>query len=278
MVVRRYALERLLYRLSQSECRCQFVVKGAVLFGMWSGEPHRVTWDLDLLGFGEGSPSHVEEVFRGLCRVRVEEDGLELVESSVQCVRIREDQLYEGVRVLFLACLGEIPIPIQVDLAFGDAVVPAPGEVTFPAMLDLPAPCLRAYPRETVVAEKFQAMVLLGLANSRMKDFYDVWILARRFQFDGEALCAAIQATFARRRTPLPAESPLALTSKFFEDPLKQVQWAAFVRKGKLGSEGMGLDQVAFLLREFLLPAALSLTKGETFNRIWPPGGPWKPI
>lgn len=164
---------------------------------MWSGEPHRVTWDLDLLGFGEGSPSHVEEVFRGLCRVQVEEDGLEFVESSVRCVRIREDQLYEGVRVLFLARLGEIPIPIQVDLAFGDAVVPASGEVTFPAMLDLPAPCLRAYPRETVVAEKFQAMVLLGLANSRMKDFYDVWILARRFQFDGEALCAAIQATFA---------------------------------------------------------------------------------
>lgn len=174
MVVRRYALERLLYRLSRSECRRQFVVKGAVLFGLWSGEPHRVTWDLDLLGFGEGSLFHVEEVFRGLCRVRVEEDGLEFVESSVRCVRIREDQIYEGVRVLFLARLGEIPIPIQVDLAFGDAVVPAPGEVTFPAMLDLPAPCLRVYPREAVVAEKFQAMVLLGLANSRMKDFYDV--------------------------------------------------------------------------------------------------------
>ena len=276
VVVRHYALERFLYRLSRSDYRHQFVVKGAMLFSLWSEEVHRMTWDLDLLGFGEGSPSHIGEVFRELCQVQVEEDGLVFVEDSVRCTRIKENQVYEGVRVSLLAHLGKIPIPIQVDLAFGDAVVPTPREVTFSAMLSMPTPCLRAYPREGVVAEKFQSMVTLGMANSRMKDFYDVWILAKRFRFEGETLCAAIQATFARRRTPLQAEPPLALTPRFFEDPMKQTQWAAFVRKGKLISEGASLAEVTSVLMGFLLPPALSLVRNEPFNRFWPPGGPWQ--
>jgi hypothetical protein len=166
-------------------------------------------------------------------------------------------------------------VPLQVDVGFGDAVVPPPEPIEYPSLLDLPAPRLRAYPREVVVAEKLQALVELGIANTRMKDFYDLWMLARRFDFEGERLARAIAATFERRRTPIPRETPLALTSEFHGDAAKRTQWRAFLRKGSV-SETAELPEVAELIAAFVMPPARAARAGGSFERRWPKSGPWK--
>ena len=198
----RYALERLLYRLSLTPHRDHFVLKGAMLFAIWSDEPHRPTQDLHLLGFGNSSISELENIFRDICEVMADEDGLLFQSSAVKGRAIREDNIYDGVRINLTATLGKAVIPLQIDVGFGDAPVPAPKLIEYPATLDLPAAKLRAYQRETVIAEKFNAMVELGLRNTRLKDFYDLWALASSCDFEGEALAKAISATFARRKTP----------------------------------------------------------------------------
>ena len=175
-----------------------------------------------------------------------------------------------------LATLATARIPIQIDIGFGDSVYPGPNEMVYPTMLDLPAPTLMVFPRETVVAEKYQAMVMLGIANSRMKDFYDLWILAQQFEFSGPVLSSAIRATFARRKTTLPEQTPLALTSEFTGDRQKLTQWRAFLRKGKLEIEGTELSTIAENLRTFLMPLTESLISGDNFELDWFPNGPWQ--
>lgn len=202
LVLTRYAIERLLYRLTRTGYAAEFVLKGAMLFRLWADQPHRPTRDLDLLGRGDPSVDRLAAVFRAVCGAAVEDDGLLFDPATVTAGKIKEDQEYEGVRVECVARLGQARIDLQVDVGFGDAVTPGPVTVQYPGLLDLPAPELAAYPRETVVAEKFQAMVMLGIANSRMKDFFDLWVLARSFTFAGPVLAAAIRATFARRKTP----------------------------------------------------------------------------
>lgn len=273
----RYALERLLYRVGISPHAGQFVLKGAVLFAVWTDQPHRATRDLDLLGHGDPAPPRLVAIFRDLCALPIDGDGLVFDPTSVQASPIREDQEYEGVRVQLTARLGQARLPLQVDVGFGDAVTPAPVEVAVPTLLDLPTPRLLAYPRETVVAEKFQAMVLLGIANSRMKDFYDLWTLARRFDFGGPTLARALAATFDRRRTALPAAAPLALTPAFSADTAKQAQWRAFVRRGRLVDDPPDLDDVVAALASFLMPPARALASGRSFIQHWPAGGPWWP-
>jgi hypothetical protein len=275
-VLTRYALERLLYRLSVSPHRDAFVLKGALLFTLWTGAPHRATRDLDLLGSGEPASARLEQVFRDLCALAVEPDGVAFDARSVRAAHIREDQEYEGVRVLLEARLGAARTGLQVDVGFGDAITPGPVDVAFPTLLDLPAPALRAYPRETVVAEKFQAMVALGIANSRMKDFYDVWALARSFDFDGPALAAAIEATFARRRTPPPGDPPLALTPVFHDDAAKRTQWTAFLRRTGADVGGASFADVAIALHAFVLPPAAALVAAQPFDHVWSAGGPWR--
>jgi Nucleotidyl transferase AbiEii toxin, Type IV TA system len=225
LVLSRFALERLLFRLSRSQHRDAFTLKGAMLFQFWGGEPHRPTRDLDLLGRGEPSTEQFEQVFQEVCRQPAGDDGLVFRDETVRAEQIKEDDEYQGLRIRLEARLGSARIPIQIDVGFGDAVTPGPQEITFPTLLDFPAPVIQAYPRETVVAEKFQAMVMLGIANSRMKDFYDLWMLAGQFEFQGPILCDAIHATFDRRKTTLPVGPPLALTSEFAEDSGKQTQW-----------------------------------------------------
>jgi hypothetical protein len=174
------------------------------------------------------------------------------------------------------AYLASARIPIQIDIGFGDAVTPEPDEITYPTLLDFPAPTVKAYTRETVVAEKFQAMVMLGIANRRMKDFYDIWMLSRQFEFSDRVLCPAIEATFERRQTALPEPPPLALTVEFAEDRQKTTQWEAFVRKGKLDAEGKTLPEIADSLRAFLMPPTQALASGMDFEMEWPPNGPWR--
>jgi predicted nucleotidyltransferase component of viral defense system len=221
---RHYATERLLYRLSVSEYAGDFILKGAMLFMAWTGQSYRPTVDMDLLSHGEASSERLVGVFRDVCVLEVDPDGLEFNAKSVKAAAIREEQEYQGQRVTLTASLGKSRIYVQVDVGFGDVVTPRARLIRFPTLLDFPAPRIRAYPRETVVAEKLQAIVVLGIANSRMKDFYDLYVLARDFAFDGATLTAAIKATFKRRKTEIPHETPLALTEEFGRDDLKSVQ------------------------------------------------------
>lgn len=180
------------------------------------------------------------------------------------------------MRIRLVARLVRALLRLQIDIGFGDVVTPAPEEVDYPTILDFPSPRLRAYPRETVVAEKLQAMVALGIANSRMKDFYDIWVLARRFTFEGDLLCQAIQATFARRGTPLPVDPPVALTPAFSQDKDKRTQWTAFLRRSRLETTSIDFADVVTILREFVLPPVLSLARGEAFDMTWASTAPWQ--
>lgn len=276
LVLTRYALERVMYRLSVSEHREQFVLKGAMLFALWADDPHRPTRDLDLLGHGTIDTQRLEQVFREVIGVEVENDGLEFLAETVRGERIREDEEYEGVRVRLEARLAAARIKIQIDVGFGDVVTPVPQEMEYPVLLAYPAPRLLTYPRETVVAEKFEAMVKLGIANSRMKDFYDLWVMARDFEFDGALLSRAIKATFERRGTALPTGVPLALSDEFSEDQAKKTQWAAFLRRLGRDAGGTSLAGVTKVLGEFLMPPASAATRAETFDKSWPPAGPWR--
>lgn len=252
-----------------------------MLFTLWYDEPYRPTRDLDLLAFGgshaPGVVANLIETFRALCDIPVNDDGLSFRKESVRGSEIRGENEYQGVRIQLTATLAGAVIPLQIDVAFGDAVVPAPEEVCYPTILDQPPPHVLAYPRYSVVSEKFQAMVMLGMANSRMKDFYDVWALAREFEFDGPLLSRAIAATFERRRTNLPAEIPLAFTDSFSTDHAKSTQWNAFIRKNRLSPEKLVLPDVTAFLQGFLMPPVRSIREGQELNLVWPPLGPWKP-
>lgn len=273
-ILTRYVLERFLYRLGHSVHREQFVVKGAMLFVLWEGNLHRMTRDLDLLGSGPNTIADVERAVREVLVVQVDDDGVTFAPETVQGALIREEQEYEGVRVTAEGRIGSARVRLKIDVGFGDVITPQAKQATFPTLLDGPPPILRAYPKETVVAEKLQAMVVLGILNSRMKDFYDLWHLARQSSFDGHMLTDAVRSTFARRGTPVPDKAPLALTKEFATDAAKRAQWLAFVRRGRLSEEAPLMGVIA-TLHPFLLPVLEAARTGATFAMHWEPGGPW---
>jgi predicted nucleotidyltransferase component of viral defense system len=257
LVLTHYVLERLLYRLSQTKHRDRFILKGAMLLTKWFEDPLRPTRDLDLLGFGDDDPKEMVETFKEICGVSFN-DGVVFDLDSVEIDRIRELE-YGGLRIKLNATVDVARVRVVVDIGFGDAVEPGLAEMDLPVMLDFPAPHLRAYARETVIAEKFQAMVMLGRANSRMKDFYDIWVLSRTSEFKGDTLARAIAATFARRKTEIPSELPDALTPAFAADDAKVQQWNAFVadvafQPGTLAD--VVKDLVAFLMPHAALARA----------------------
>jgi predicted nucleotidyltransferase component of viral defense system len=254
LLLTRYVLERLLYRLSQSKHRDRFVLKGAILMTAWFDDPHRPTRDLDLLGFGDPDPDAMLAAFRDICAIRAD-DAVSFDTNGLAADRIRDEQEYGGLRLKTTATVDGARVRVVVDIGFGDAIVPAAEEVQLPVLLDQPAPRLRAYPRETVIAEKFQAMVVLGRANSRMKDLHDIWVLKRSFGFEGDVLARAIAATFATRKTEIPTERPDALSRAFAEDPVKQRQWEAFLQDVAVKPSG-SLADVPDELADFLMPAA----------------------
>jgi predicted nucleotidyltransferase component of viral defense system len=253
LLLTRYALERLLYRLSTTKHRERFVLKGAMLMATWFEDPFRPTRDLDLLGFGDPDPQAMLALFREVLAIEAD-DGVVFDVKGLAVDLIREELEYGGLRIKTGAAIAGARVRIVVDVGFGDAIEPDATELLLPVLLDLPAPRLRAYPRETVIAEKFQAMVALGRANSRMKDFYDIWLLSRTYDFEGDALARAIAATFARRKTPIPAEPPYALTRAFADDRAKQQQWASFAEA--IGAELPALAQIVDDLAGFLMPRA----------------------
>jgi predicted nucleotidyltransferase component of viral defense system len=256
-ILTRFAAERLLYRLSTSTHSKDFVLKGAMLFLLWNQHGHRPTRDIDLLGFGEHSIPRLEEVFRTVCGIHCPSDGLDFVPESVQGDLIKEGEEYEGVRIVAAALLGVARISLQIDIGFGDAVTPDPEEVIFPVLLqseNLPAPRLTVYPKETVVAEKLETIVRRGLSNSRMKDYYDLWVLTDQFQFSQAVLVEAVRRTFNRRATVLTEGIPAGLSKEFSSDAVKIAQWSAFIRKVGAGNIPPPLSDVIGRLHDLLGP------------------------
>jgi predicted nucleotidyltransferase component of viral defense system len=275
-ILRRYAIERLLHRLSLSPFRDRFLLKGAMLFAAWLDDPFRPTQDLDLLGFGDPAVETIATTFKAICMQEANDDGMVFDAGGLLVDAIREEQQYSGVRVRTTAFLGTIRIPVQIDVGFGDAVTPAASEIKFPSLLDAGGPILLAYPPETVVAEKFQAIVSLGLANSRMKDFYDIIALGRLFPFSGAALASAIQATFNRRQTDVPVELPFAFQSSFYLDEQKNAQWKAFVGRTPLHIEVGDLQESVGEVASFVMPPSRAILGDTPIDMEWVPGGPWR--
>ncbi len=269
-----YAVERLLYRISVSLHAQNFILKGATLFTLWEGFPHRQTRDMDLLGIGDNSVAQLETVFTEIVRTPVPDDGL-IFGTGVRAETIRALQEYGGVRVHLTAQLEKARIAVGVDVGFGDSIHPSPKEVDFPTLLDFPKPRVKAYPPETVVAEKLQAMVHLGLANSRMKDFFDLWHLGRGMNFDGSTLGQAVQATFRRRETLIPEATPTALTETFAKNPMKVAQWNGFIRKTVGAKDQVELSVVVPFLNAFLGPVLAECRTRRSVLKTWPAGGPW---
>ncbi|MCC6996192.1 MAG: nucleotidyl transferase AbiEii/AbiGii toxin family protein [Deltaproteobacteria bacterium] len=266
-------MERFLYRLSTSPHADKFVLKGALMLRVWEAPAARPTRDIDLLGRMDNSPENLARVVAEVCEAEVEPDGLVFKVSTVKAIRIKEDADYAGVRVRFEGLLGKAKIPMQIDVGFGDVVVPAAKTVGYPTLLEFPAPRMKGYPRETVVAEKFEAMVKLGTLNSRMKDFFDIWLMARQFDFDGALLGRAVTSTFRNRKTAIDPR-PVALTPAFTESSTTEAQWRAFLRRGKFAHVPERLADVAAALAEFLLPVAAGAIAGS-FEQEWRAPGPW---
>lgn len=269
-----YAMERFLYRLSVSRHRSSFVLKGALLLRAWDAPTTRATKDIDLLGRLDNSLDTVAQVLKDVCVTEVEPDGILFDAGTVDVVRIKEDAEYEGVRGRFVGFLGTARVTMQVDIGFGDVVSPVPQSIRYPVLLDQLEAELLGYPKETVIAEKFHAMTYLGTLNSRMKDFYDVWLLANQYAFEGDSLAKAISATFANRETAIDL-SPAAFTPAFFGQPSTVAQWAAFRSKITGGIYPESIQEVIEVLGNFLLPVAEACVEGKRAGRLWPPGGPW---
>ena len=246
-----YGLERLLYRLSISQYADRYLLKGALLFSLWYDQPHRPTRDVDLLGYGPDDVETAVATFREISQIAVD-DGIVFDPASVAGSVIRKEAGYGGVRVDLRATLDGARIALQVDIGFGDVVTPAPEPIHYPVLLDdLPAPRLRAYPKYTVVAEKLHAICLLGMTNSRMKDYFDLWVLLTEEDLAPDELRRAVEATFARRRLAMPADLPIGLSDASAQDPIKQRQWAAFFKKNGLAPRE--LAEVVARLRDVFL-------------------------
>ncbi|MCP9850838.1 nucleotidyl transferase AbiEii/AbiGii toxin family protein [Cyanobium sp. Morenito 9A2] len=273
----RYAAERLLYRLGASAVRERFALKGASLLTVWLPDPYRGTKDVDLLASGDPSDASIRALLETVCAVPCPEDGVIFDLSTLRLETIRPEEEYSGKRARFRALLGNTRIGVQLDLGFGDAVVPEPADITYPTLLnDLPAPELLAYPREAAVAEKFEAMLKLDLRNSRMKDFHDLWALASSFSFEGQVLQAAVDACFKRRGTPWTEQIPTPLTPVFYQRPDLAARWAGYLaREAVLVPPPNRFEEIGEAILAFLGPVRESLVAGGPFDRGWPAGGPW---
>ena len=277
LVLIRYINERFLYRLSLSPDRDRFILRGATLFTLWNPEPHRATRDLDLMASGETSPEAIRRMITMACSTPVEPDGVSFLPETMRLETRTEGRAYQGFHLEITATLGTARPRLEIDIAVGEAVVPPPLEVKLPVLLSMPSPRLHAYQKETTVAEKCEALVSLGLPNTRMKDFYDLWYLCRTFPFSGTLLANALEATFTRRNTPFPGHGlPTALTAEFASDALKDRQWNAFLGKSRLTAQAPGLSPVIASLREFLQPLLEALADNKPFARHWSPEAKWQ--
>ncbi len=274
-ILQYYAMERFLYRLSQTEHIDKFILKGALMFTVWQVPLRRTTMDIDLLGRLENQISKIESIIKDVCRQKVAPDGFIFDVATIKCQKIKEGADYEGVRVKFMGFLERARVSMQIDVGFGDAIYPKPQVIDYPVILDFPKPHLKGYPIETVIAEKFEAMVKLGSANSRMKDFYDLWLLIRQFDFEGESLARAIEKTFTHRKTVMPGKPPLFAEEIYNEESNRQVLWSTFLTKNKIKNAPVTLSEVAKLIEAFLEKPIKALAQKRGFDGKWKAPGPW---
>ena len=270
-----YAIERFLYRLSRSSYAEKFILKGALMLMVWKVPAFRSTMDIDMLGKMKNSTDAIIAMVREVCLQEVEPDGIVFDPNSVRGQIITEEADYEGVRVHFRGSLDNARITIQLDVGFGDIVIPSPELMAYPTILDLPAPQIRGYSKESTIAEKFEAMVRLGIMNSRMKDFWDIRLLSRQFDFDGKTLAAAIAETFAARHTAIPPD-PVAFTEAFIQDKTKQSQWKAFLRKNRMVGDPDTFEEAVAAVSLFLKPVIDCLVNSKAVPAAWTAPGPWQ--
>jgi hypothetical protein len=265
-----YGLERFLYRLSSSKYRGKFILKGALLFTVWRQSAIRSTVDIDLLGKVSNNPDDIVKVFQEICNVEVEDDGLRFEDASVTAEQITLDADYQGVRVQLYGYLDTAKIRVQVDIGFSDVVTPGSEVSDYPTILDLPAPRLSCYNKETAIAEKLQAMVKLDILNSRMKDIYDIWILSRRFAFNGSSLANAIINTFKQRGTRITTDVT-TFNEKYYHNEEKIAQWKGFIKRSKVFDVPSELEEVIGSVRAFLKPVLTHIEQDNTFIKTWTP-------
>jgi hypothetical protein len=272
-----YGMERFLYRFSKSEYSNKFILKGALLFTVWNIAERRTTLDIDFLARHDNHVMNIEAVMKDVCSFSLEQpDGLVFDAKTVQGRKIKEDADYEGVRVKFIGYLERSHIPMQIDVGFGDIVYPKIKVIDYPVILDLPRPHLKGYPAESVISEKFEAMIKLGLLNSRMKDFYDIWLMMRRFDFSGADLSGALKRTFEHRKTDLPTGKPLFAEEIYDQKSDRQTLWKVFLRKGDIKHAPDRLAVTAKEIEIFLIEPLAALHRGIEFSKAWKASGQWK--
>jgi predicted nucleotidyltransferase component of viral defense system len=270
-----YAMERFLYRISKSEYVDQLVLKGALLLRITGISEIRSTRDIDFLGMDDAGIEKMKRVIADCCNVQVDEDGIEFESNDIEADEIRENQVYQGYRFWVRGRLGNAKIFIQIDMGFGDVITPDPVWVQFPTLLDEETLRIQAYTLETAVAEKYQAMIELDLMNSRMKDFYDIWFLSKNIEFDGAVIQKAIEQTFERRRTDIPAKKPVVFKELFYADENKGIQWRAFRKKIEQTELSSDFQTVVEVVENFLWPPTESIIREEKFTYKWKPGKGW---
>lgn len=268
-LLQRYAAERFLFRLGKSPHRNRYILKGAMLFALWGGSIYRPTRDLDFTGYGSPDPNDVIVAIREICEVPVDDDGLQFETTNITAEPIRDESEYHGLRVHFRAMLGNTRIPMQIDIGFGNAIQPSAGDVEYPTLLNGEPPIIKAYPQEAVVAEKLHGLVVHGEATSRMKDLYDLYTIAGQFSFDGSTLADSVRATFQRRSTDFAVELPAGLTSRFYSDESRNVQWRAYLNKNQLPGATSDLAQIGTRIISFLSPVWEALATGLPFQLFW---------
>lgn len=270
-----YGIERFLYRLSKSSYARQLILKGGLMQFIWSEMPARPTRDIDFLGITSNNLEDLSILVKSICEWKVGDDGITFDLNSLNARSTIEGEEYHGARITFAAYLGNQKIPMQIDIGIGDIVFPESQPGGFPSLLEDDPILVRSYSMESVIAEKFHAMVKLDEANSRMKDFYDIWILSQTFEFDGSQLAESISQTFRRRTTPI-IHAPLALNESFADLPNKENQWLAFIRKSELVNvASKTLKATIIQLGRFLLPMCKALVVSKPFSAKWKPGEGW---
>jgi predicted nucleotidyltransferase component of viral defense system len=271
-----YVCERFLFRLSASPVRDRFVLKGAMLLRVWSDHPYRMTRDLDLLCRGEGAAEAIRRDFETICEVLVEADGLEFDTTSIQLQAIRAEDEYVGTRIAMRVYCGKARIALQVDIGVGDSVYPAPKLQHYTTLLGMRRPEVFVYAPESAIAEKLEAMLVLGDRNSRIKDFFDLRYFAQTFTFDRKVLAEAVRSTFARRNTPIPPEDPIGLTDSYWDNPMRPSQVRAFARRSGLEAGMENGKEILAVIRPFLVPVLDDLRRGVANDGTWLAGGPWR--
>lgn len=274
-LLQHFAIERFIYRLSRSTHAKRFILKGALMLPVWSGSASRPTMDIDCLGRMDNDLDLIASTARDICNVSTVPDGMTFNAVSVTVTRITEDAEYEGTRVRLRGNLGNARISIQMDIGFGDVIVPGPGRFEYPGLLDFPHAKLKGYSRESTIAEKFHAMVKLGVLNSRMKDFYDLWLLSDSYDFRGDTLAEAVGKTFSNRNTPVMLNPPV-FDPSFGEDSIRNSQWLGFISRTRLDDVPTAFSEITASIRKFLKPVVSAIARDKPFRKSWKAAGPWR--